>query len=120
MAKKLKDITILTVSYFVIGLFNIFIGVSDKNNIFFLIVGLVCMILAFGLYKLWNWIRIAAIIISLFFVLIYVLLIIGTVMNKFGGWGGLGLLFDFPILALGLYALDVLMRASVKQEFLRK
>ena len=120
MIKKNHDIKILATSYFAIGAFNLFVGISDKSNIVFLVIGFICTILGIGLYRLWNLIRITAITISSFFVFIYVMLIIGTIMNQFEGWGGLGLLFNFPILALSLYAIDILMHPNIKQQFLKK
>lgn len=117
MIKKLNLITVIGTLYFLVGIFNILIGISDKGNIAFFIMGLICTVIAIGLVKLWNWIRIIAIIISILFIFIYILLIFGTFTNKFEGWGGLGLLVNFPILLLTIYTLEVLNRPNIKTQF---
>lgn len=120
MVKKPIRLRIIVVLYFIVGIFNLFIGISNERNIAFLFIGSLCVILSFGIFKLWNWARIAAIIISSFFIFVYILLIIGTVKGYWQGWGGIGLFFNFPILLLSLFSIDVLFRQKIKELFSKK
>jgi len=111
MLNKDKNVKIRSISIYgiIVGLFNIFIGISGamKNEIFF-ILGIICIFLSFGLLKGWRWIRILILLFCFIIILLYLLFIILTVIavkypHKIDPLIGVSLFFYFPILLLSLF-----------------
>lgn len=120
MPKKSARLIIIVILYFIVGLLNILINVSDIRDITFLVIGCICIVLGVGLFKLWSWARLMAIIFSLILILIYVLLLIGTIKNYWQGWGGVGLIVNLPNFILSLMSIDTLTRSKIKELFKKK
>ncbi|MCX5698883.1 MAG: hypothetical protein NTX01_04220 [Candidatus Omnitrophica bacterium] len=118
MKNRAFRIKLLTLLGLLVGAFNIFIVAEDKSNMLFLFIGTGCIILSLGLFFYKNWARIIAIIFSILFIFIYLLLLIYTFLGAFQGFGGIGLLFNFPVLLFSLFVLNALNRPNIKEQFL--
>lgn len=111
---------IITIFGFIVGLFNIFIGISDKNNAAFLIIGAICIILNVGLFMLQNWARIATFVLFIFLVLLNILLIYGTWLEISGyrqTWAFIGIIINLPLLLWSILAISTVARPKIKELF---
>lgn len=121
MTKKPFKIIMISILGFIIGTFNIFIF-YNKNSLVFFIIGILCIILSFGLFKLWNLARIMTEISAIVFIFIYTGLIVYTFTGYryHHGFAGIGLVFHLPLLLLCIWALDYLNNPKIKILFKEK
>lgn len=120
MKERPGRIKLLLISGIIVGLWNSFIGLSDMRNIEALFIGLICFFLSFGIFVLWNWVRILAFIFSSIFIGIYILLIIAAINHAYQGFAGIAAIFHFPLLIFSLLLIDNLRRKEIKAYFKRK
>lgn len=105
---------------FIVGMFNIFMGVSSGPNIAFLVAAFICFVLSFGIFKLWNWARMATFILFVVVVLVNGLLLYGTwldIMGHQNTWALLGIIANFPLSLWSLVATVILSLPKVKKQF---
>lgn len=115
-----KRIIWLVIYGIIVGLWNIFAGVSEKSNTVFLEIGSICIFLSFGIFMLWNWARLLAFIFSFLFIAMYIMLVISAMTGAFQGFAGIAAIFHFPLLILSLLLIDNLRRKEIKAYFKKK
>jgi len=117
MKKTRLDVIVLVIFGILVGLWHVLIGSFEKRNSLILYTGLLTIILSVGLLTLWNWMRIVAIAYSIICVAMYVFLVIGTVIGAFQGYGGIGLIFNLPLLILSFTFILFLNLKFFKDKF---
>lgn len=121
LSSGLFGVRVFALLVLIVGAVDLWIGAANPRNAAFLIIGVICAILAVGLFKLWNWARVATIALSFAFILlVYVPLIMGTIRGYWQNFGGLGLVANFPVLILCLLCINSLMRPEIREIFMRK
>jgi hypothetical protein len=120
MIKRNNKIKILIIWGIFVGLFYIFVGITEQSNIAFLFIGLIYFFLSLGIYMLWNWARIITIISSLIFIGIYFILIFAAFNRAYQGFAGIACFVHSPLFLLSVYSLDVLLRKENKIMFLKE
>ena len=118
MLKRPRRIIAIVIFGVFVGLFNMLPAVS--GGYIFLIIGSTCIFLSFGLFMLWNWVRILAFIFSYVFFTEYILLIILALQRAYKGLAGVTLIFNLPLLILCLIYIDNLRREEIKAYFKKK
>lgn len=118
MTKRPFRITLISICGFLIGLFNIF-SFSNRNDLIFLIIGLICVFLSLAIFRLWKPTRIIAMIFSWIFILIYLSLIIYAVTgySYHHGFAFIGLIFHLPLLLLCILTLHYFNLPQIKKLF---
>jgi len=118
MIKKPLRIIMISTLGFIIGTIYIFIFPNENSLVFFTI-GLLCIILSFGLFKLWNWTRITVIIFSWIFIAIFLFLVAYAItgMEYHHGFGWIGVIVHFPLLLLCIWVIDYLNHTKTKELF---
>ena len=120
VSKASKGIKVFSLFLLLIGFFNIQVGLAHSHNTTFLIIGCVSFFLGIGIFKLWNWVRLAAIVFCVAFILlIYIPLIVGAffIQSRNQLFYGAALGFHFPLLVASLLCIFFLTRPKFKNQF---
>lgn len=106
MNKKIKPLLIYGI---LVGLFNIFIGIShEAKNGLFTVLGIICVLSSFSLLKLTRKVKIFILMFSWFVISLYILFIMMTVTafinpDKIDPFVGVALFFYFPLLLFSIF-----------------